>query len=459
MLNYVETKKFLEVNGMEVIRHLLQVKVDDGNYVYVNTLNGLVDIVNEEDHQIIKSWQKNSEVITHTPHTIGMCEYMKERGYIVQNRAEEEEIKQQFLERMRINLKKAQKTVSQIRLVLTYDCNFRCVYCYEEHVQKNGVDWVEETMSREMVDLIKERYGENLKWVTLFGGEPLLLKNWELVEYVLESFEDVVFGVTTNGYTIEEYVPLLKKFNFGLVEITIDGTEENHNKRRCLANGEGTYAKVIRGIDVAVKSELPVQLRMTVDDTNFEGCTQLFTELAECYRDYSNFKVFRNATFGEIESKICRSEVLTNLFLNEEKMQKYKEHLSAGLDEFHSIGRVFQGSGKWSPKFAFCSAHQGQHFLDPHGDIYTCWLALGKKELRLGTYYPQAVIDEKSPWLERTVENLTPCNQCPLALLCGGGCANAVYASTGDLMERSCEQTKLLIDKVIPMLYRKYVQA
>lgn len=440
---------------MEVIQHLLQLEMEDGNYVYVNTLQGAVDIMTKTDHQIIQEWQKNASVELDTPYSKEIYEHMNRRGYIVKDRAEEEQILAATFQKLQSKLKESQEKVSQIRLVLTYDCNFRCVYCYEDHVQKNGHDWVEKTMIKEQVDRIKARYQENLKWVTLFGGEPLLLKNRELVEYILNTFENVTFGVTTNGYTLEEYVPLLTKYNFGIVEITLDGPAEIHNQRRFLANGAGTYDKVMRGVDAAVKCGLPVQLRMTIDETNFDACSQLFRELGERYQDYPNFKIFRNAVFSKNGSKTCRSEIFTQLFAEEEKMVNSK--LARGIQTFHPIAQAFENAEDWEPQYTFCAAHRGQLFFDPHGDIYTCWLALGQKDLIVGTYDPQEVMNAKLPWFERTMENMTPCNQCPNALLCGGGCAKAVYTQTGDLMAHNCTQTRFVIDKVIPHLYKKYV--
>ena len=52
----------------------------------------------------------------------------------------------------------------------TYDCNFRCPYCFEQHRLKKGQDWLDNTMSDEMIET-----GERLLVLwrgTVPGKEP-----------------------------------------------------------------------------------------------------------------------------------------------------------------------------------------------------------------------------------------------------------------------------------------------
>lgn len=442
---------------MKVIKHLIQFQVEDGNYVYINTLNGAVDVVNPEDHETILGWQQNQQVIADSTPAQEVIGYMQQRGYIVQDQGEEDQVLAATFGRLKKKLREAQNNVSTIRLVLTYDCNFRCVYCYEDHMHTKGGEWLKKTMTKEMVDQIKEKFGQNLNWVTLFGGEPLLLENRELVEYCLEQFEGVEFGVTTNGYTLEEYLPLLEKYKFGLVEVTVDGPEEIHNQRRRLADGQGSFQKVLQGVEATVKAGLPVQLRMIIDESNIVACNRLFQTLVEKYQDYPNFKIFRNPIFGEKGGKNCRTNLLAKLFAEEDQLNPDRMRIAGGLDMYHSIANVFKGTEQWSPKYTFCSAHYGQYFFDPHGDVYTCWLALGQKAKVMGKYYPEIQLDPNSPWLNRTVENMGNCRECPRALLCGGGCANVAFEKSGNLMQNYCRDNLLVLKKLIPLLYRKYI--
>ena len=68
-----------------------------------------------------------------------------------------------------------------------------------------------------------------------------------LLKNANESNLEICF--VTNGYTLEEYIPVLKSGKIREIQVTLDGTETIHNKRRFLKSGAGTFDKIVRGID------------------------------------------------------------------------------------------------------------------------------------------------------------------------------------------------------------------
>lgn len=444
---------------MKVIRHLVHTQVEDGNYVYINTLNGSVDIFTDEVHQLIQKW-KNSQVIIDSPLAKDVAIFIDKRDYLVETDEEEELLLEELYQQLRADTEKSQHEVTQLTFVLTYDCNFRCPYCYEDYLQKKGEKWVKKTMTKEMVDQIADHYSDHVKWVTLFGGEPLLEENWDLVEYIMKKMRqvapDVGFAITTNGYTLEQYVPLIKKYDDAYIEVSLDGSKELHNQRRCLANGEGTYEKILTGIEEALENDFTVLLRMNVDQANFDACEQFIQKSMIKYSKYTKFSLRRIPVFSTSNKKACCSNTITRLF-ESELHKNHAEDFYSSLEHFHEIGKVFQGTGQWSPKYVFCSAHKSLRLFDPHGMIYSCWLALGNEELCVGKYFPENKSGNGLPWFERTVETMTPCKDCEKALLCGGSCALGSYREHGDLLIGNCSQVQILLDKVIPYLYKKYV--
>ena len=53
--------------------------------------------------------------------------------------------------------------------------------------------------------------------------------------------------------------------------MTLDGTEAVHNKRRFLKGGDGTFDKIVRGIDACLENQIPVNLRMVADKENIDN--------------------------------------------------------------------------------------------------------------------------------------------------------------------------------------------
>jgi radical SAM protein with 4Fe4S-binding SPASM domain len=80
---------------------------------------------------------------------------------------------------------------------------------------------------------------------------------------------------------------------------------------------------------------------------------------------------------------------------------------------------------------------------------------------RLGRYYPTLEIDRSvmTAWTSRDVLHLGPCSECPLALLCGGGCARLVARRSGDLTNDivcppivNRKDLQVLLDYYLPLI-------
>ncbi len=76
------------------------------------------------------------------------------------------------------------------------------------------------------------------------------------------------------------------------------------------------------------------------------------------------------------------------------------------------------------PLFAFCPSNiKHTYVFDPYGDVYSCTFAIGQKELIVGRYVPDLILNEEylKVW-EKDVTKQSECINCEFMLLCGGGC-------------------------------------
>ena len=105
--------------------------------------------------------------------------------------------------------------------------------------------------------------------IELSGGEPLLLRNYELIDSILKfaSERNYPVGIVTNGTNLPQSSPLLEKYrdSIGNVQITIDGPAPIHNKRRKFVSGEGTFEKIVKGVDLFLDLGIPTVMRVNVD--------------------------------------------------------------------------------------------------------------------------------------------------------------------------------------------------
>mgnify|MGYP000944165453 CR=1 FL=1 len=146
------------------------------------------------------------------------------------------------------------RTTLSIIVYPTMECNFKCVYCYENS-KKTKLS--EDNYDNLYKSILKYCIDNNTKAVRIdwFGGEPLLC--WkEIVKFsnklnifFKEHNIDYKYCATTNGYLLTPTI-VKKIFSVGLTnfQITVDGDEESHNKLRILKNGGPTWNKIIDNI-------------------------------------------------------------------------------------------------------------------------------------------------------------------------------------------------------------------
>lgn len=126
----------------------------------------------------------------------------------------------------------------------TDDCNFRCPYCYEDHIKRNmTIEYMDKIAL--FVDKNIDRFrGLKVEW---FGGEPLL--QLESIYYLTERLIKIcnahkkpfLSGMTTNAYLLTRDVfEKLRKLRFLGYQITLDGLAETHDKQRYLVDGRGS---------------------------------------------------------------------------------------------------------------------------------------------------------------------------------------------------------------------------
>ena len=71
----------------------------------------------------------------------------------------------------------------------TYTCNLRCVYCFERqphgHFSRKAMDLISVSRALAAFKRIREKEPDRRYSLGLFGGEPLLLANHDVVHRIL----------------------------------------------------------------------------------------------------------------------------------------------------------------------------------------------------------------------------------------------------------------------------------
>lgn len=142
------------------------------------------------------------------------------------------------------------KSPFQMTLSLTNRCNFRCTYCeipLQERDEMSAAEWMA---------AIDDLQAAGMGRASIMGGEPLLHKGaGEIIRHLKRR--GVHASMNTNGWLVAERVKDI--VGLDLVCITLDGPEAVHDTQR----HRGSYARVIRALDVLRQRKMPV-VTMTV---------------------------------------------------------------------------------------------------------------------------------------------------------------------------------------------------
>lgn len=426
---------------MNIIKNIIIIacKNDDEDYLIVNGLNGLVDVVNKTESLIIKKWI-NDGVITHdTEKEKLLLANLVKRNYIVENESVEAEIKQNLISKLKKDLKEREDNFKNAYFVLTYGCNFNCPYCYEKEIRRNKV------ITETFVDRVFELYHGVIENIGFFGGEPLLLTNKKIIEYIINKAPDANYSIITNGYYLEEYFPLFQNLNILNIQVTLDGPREVHNKTRTLCNGRGTYDKILSGIKLYAEHNIPITIRMNISKENYHDCLVEKEKL-------------ENIAWG----KSLRFE-MQPIFQNlaKEKNELYDALITKDVDAYNKnvilqrlkpISNFLYNLVPLKPILKACDAEYRSRFFDPDGDMYSCILGVGDKSKRIGTYYPELTYEEKS-FIKRDITTIPACKECNNAFLCGGGCPNGVPSTCDILTTPNCYSFVEEVEYMVPCIY------
>ncbi len=158
---------------------------------------------------------------------------------------------------------------------MTQRCNLKCVHCYAQAVDTQGVDEIGTQQAKEIIDDLAA-YGSP---VMLFsGGEPLVRRDLtELASHAVECGMRAV--ISTNGTLITKAkAQELKEIGLSYVGISLDGGREVHDRFRGVP---GSFDKAMQGVENCQAEGLKVGLRFTVNKRNVAEVPRIFQILKD----------------------------------------------------------------------------------------------------------------------------------------------------------------------------------
>lgn len=281
----------------------------------------------------------------------------------------------------------------RIELMVTQKCNLSCSYCYQSLDNFERIDMHDNIVDASIAFINSL---ENPATVTFYGGEPLL--QLPKIQYMCERLHNVNrFSIITNGINLTHAVAQ-KLVHLGIThcQVTLDGLEEDHNKLRRFANGDGTYDIILQNIIEAIPTGLKITIRTNVS-------SQSKKSLQSFYLSFYKNGLYKKVSFSisdVIGDTLDRQEIIRSLFYR---------FLCMGFD----IN---------CPITVPCQISSGKNLVvDSEGYIYPCMFFAGVDTRKsIGHVLGGINLERLQPYKE-----LSPwesCLHCNYVGVCAGGC-------------------------------------
>lgn len=436
---------------MQISRYNFIKKIGNED-LFFNSNTCALAIVNDDFKRVIDDIKKG--VYKEDDYDPALIAAMKKSGCIL-----EDDIDELKLIEFERNANKYQQTTLGLTITPTLDCNFRCTYCFENHIK--GL--MSEKTQEALVSFV-EKYSSqvNLLKIVWFGGEPMLCK--DLIFKLTIKFKDIckknnikyVAIMISNGSLIKESdINALKLADINNIQITIDGPPEIHNARRKTISGEDSFEKIITTVNDLLNNGINASIRINIDKENMAKTYDLFYILKERIDRYRDL----NIAFGKLTkfTEVCNlieGHCYSTMDFELIKLKLYERLIEMGFDRCKM---------KAYPKRRFnsCGADMANSFVvDVDGNLFKCWNQAGCQNENCGNVFDGLKIGSKNflSWVQWSPLDYPECRECKVLPLCMGSCPNyegdTFHSNSGKERNVVCEAIRYNMDDVLTFYYK-----
>ena len=401
---------------------------DDKKMYGYNTLNGKLVSIS------IDSKDKLIEILDEPDHFINdpIFNKLKDMSFIINDSIDVYQLVEE-----KFNSRYIKDSYLGLTIMPTELCNFRCVYCYEEHIKPEMPRKVQEALIKYVEKNINKFKG---LWVEWFGGEPLLAIN--TIEYLSSNFIRICkmhkkpyrAGMTTNGYLLD-YKLFTKLYDLKVqhFQVTIDGDKDTHNIQRPLLGGGKTYDKIISNLkEISHSSNCylwGITIRTNISINMMNNISNHINMLKSEFYDDKRFtfvfrKMWSNSTI-EADNILCDDSIYDQI-----------------LNESYNDGFISKNDYKMSFDLGYvCYASKPYNYVvGSDGKLYKCTVHLNEDINHIGHITENGFMElDKAKiawWNIPNRDNVNKCKTCSIYATC---------AARSCPMKRKNENCSLLI--------------
>lgn len=354
-----------------------------------------------------------------------------------------------------------------IYIYLTNKCNQSCYFCYQ---LKDRIENFNPTITINDIDKIFDYTIENLNInegeFVLFGGEPLLKENYEIVNYFFNKlsldnrFQNFNVQIITNGITLDTYDSIIEKNKnkISFVRITLNGDRNLHNIIK-----PNTYDLITKNIkNFALKyKNIEVLINYLMDNNTLNNFkTFLFEQ--------KNLLSLENVqlTVGRIQDRQVIKENKNNIFVEDYFCKLYCYYKNNNIPfkyleggELDILNKIFLSKIGYNdrvvlPNIKGCTAvNIGKHTFHSNGNVLRCCDCFSN-EYSIGNYRKNEYNQQKVKlWTDYELTIRDKCCNCKFYGICNGACPARNINITGNIDNIICYNIEQAVSNWIKLLY------
>lgn len=341
-------------------------------------------------------------------------------------------------------------------------CNLDCSYCF--YLEKEGLYDSKErwAMSQPVLESYIRQYIEaqpndtvNFAWQ---GGEPTLLgvdffRNAFALQQKYANGKTVHNALQTNGVLLDDAWGEMLAEHKVLVGLSIDGPRPLHDAYRVDKGGNGTFTRVVRGMEYLKKYKVDFNTLTTVHSGNQDHPVEVYRFLKEIGSRYLQFiPIVERKANGPapdglvlIQPTFAGSAEVTEWSVDP---RRYGKFLTSIYDEWVSrdVGKVFvqhfdvaleSWLGVGASLCIFRETCGSAMALEHNGDLYSCDHFV-YPEHKLGNVLEQSMrgmadSEQQQKFGQDKADTLPKmCRECDVRFACHGECPKHRFARTPD---------------------------
>lgn len=407
----------------------------DGKMIVWNSRTGNISVFEPEKAPLIDRALRQTGF---SARRAGIVEYLNERGYIHSSREDESQAIDYEVSRQH-----HRQDVLHLILLASEDCDFRCVYCYEDFARGTMIPEIRDGVKRYLEKKVPHLSLLRINW---FGGEPLY--GFEAIQDIapfardLAEAHDVQFvsSMTTNGYQLTQPVAeQLFDWDISTFQITLDGTPEDHNQKRVARDGSETFDTIYDNLTTLrdTENDFTITLRSNFDQDSHPNFSGYLDRLRDDFAGDDRFKL-RFRAVGEWGGPNDDSMNTCGLGESREVKQRLREYarerglnVDQGLDLKGGLGNSVCYAGR---PFSF--------IVGAHGQLMKCTIVLDSADHNIvGHITPEGEMnldaDRMGLWTNLDYHKDDECDKCQVMPLCQGMSCPLVRIESND-EDKSC---------------------